>query len=126
MTRVEEAQVTLTIPADASYVRLVRLLVASSASDLGYVYEAVEDLRIAADEAANLAISLCREGGAIRVGIFGDDGAIAVGIECPTDHDHAEFDPLAWQIVAALTTACTVSSFEGELRIFFQYPPASK
>ena len=126
MNRVDQAQVTLTIPADPSYVRLVRLVVASSASDLGYSYESVEDLRIVADEAANLAISVCRQGGAVRVGIFGGDGAIAVGLECPTDNDHAEFDPLAAQIVTALTTSCTVSSIDRELRVFFRYPPANK
>lgn len=126
MTRVDEAQVTLTIPADPAYVRLVRLVVASSASDLGYAYEEVEDLRIVADEAANLAIGACRDGSAIRVGIFGVDGAIAVGMECPTDNDHAEFDPLSSQIVTALTTSCTVSSIDGELRVFFQCPPASE
>ena len=126
MKRVDQAQVTLTIPADPSYVRLVRLVVASSASDLGYSYESVEDLRIVADEAANLAISVCRHGGSVRVGIFGGDGAIAVGLECPTDNDHVEFDPLAAQIVTALTTSCTVSSIDRELRVFFRYPPANK
>ena len=126
MTRVDEAPVTLTIPADPAYVRLVRLVVASSASDLGYAYEDVEDLRIVADEAANLAIGACLPGGAVRVGIFGVEGALAVRIECPTGDDHAEFDPLAAQIVAALTSACTVSSIDGELRVFFQCPPASR
>jgi serine/threonine-protein kinase RsbW len=125
MTRVDEAQITLTIPADPAYVRLVRLVVASSASDLGYAYEEVEDLRIVADEAANLAIGACRPGSAVRVGIFSVDDALAVGIECPTDNDHAEFDPLASQIVAALTTSCAVSSVDGELRVFFRCPPAS-
>ncbi len=126
MTRVDQAPVTLTIPADAAYVRLVRLVVASSASDLGYAYEEVEDLRIVADEAANLAIGACRAGGEVRIGISSIDGTIAVGMECPTDNDHAEFDPLASQIVAALTTDCAVSSIDGELRVFFQCPPASK
>ena len=126
MNRVDQAQVALTIPADPSYVRLVRLVVASSASDLGYSYESVEDLRIVADEAANLAISVCRQGGAVRVGIFAVDGAIAVGVECPTDNSHAEFDPLASQIITALTTSCTVSSIDRELRVFFRYPPANK
>ncbi len=126
MIRVDEAQVTLTIPADPAYVRLVRLVVASSASDLGYAYEGVEDVRIVADEAANLAIGACRPGGAVRVGIFSLDRTIAVCIECPTDKNHAEFDPLASQIVAALTTACSVSTTDGELRVYFQCPPAPK
>ena len=126
MTRVDEAQITLTIPAESAYVRLVRLVVASSASDLGYSYDEVEDVRIVADEAANLAIAACRHGGAIRIGVLGADGALAVGVTCPTDSELVVFDPLASQIVAALTTACTVSNIDGELRIFFQCPPASK
>ena len=125
MTRVDEATVTLTIPADPAYVRLVRLVVASTAADLGYSYDSIEDIRIAADEATNLAIDACRLGGSVRVGIFAV-GAIAVAIECPTDHEQVEFDPLASQIIAALTTACSVSSIEGELAVFFQCPPTSK
>ncbi len=123
-TRVDEATVTLTIPAEPAYVRLVRLVVASTAADLGYSFDSIEDIRIAADEAANLAIGACRPGGSVRVGIFGI-GAIAVAIECPTDSEDVEFDPLASQIIAALTTSCNVASVEGELTVFFQCPPTS-
>lgn len=125
MTRVDEAAVKLTIPAEPAYVRLVRLVVASCASDLGYSYERVEDLRIVADEAANLAIGACRPGEPVRIGIFAVDSALAVSMECATDEDHTEFDPLASQIISALTTSCTVSLVDKELRVNFQCPPAS-
>lgn len=124
MTRVDDATVTLTIPADPSYVRLVRLVVASSAADSGYSFDGIEDVRIAADEAANLAIGACRPGGTVRVGISHAGGTISVAVQCPTENDSPEFDPLSSQIVAALTTSCAVSSVDGELRIFFQCPPA--
>lgn len=126
MSRVDEAAVTLTIPSDPAYVRLVRLVAASTASDLGYSYEAVEDLRIAADEAANLAISASRAGGSVRIGISGVDHAMAVAMECTTDQTDADFDPLASQIVAALTTSCEVTIVDGELRIFFRCPPVAR
>jgi serine/threonine-protein kinase RsbW len=125
MTRVDEAAVTLTIPADPSYVRLVRLVVASSAADLGYSFDGIEDVRIAADEAATLAITACRPGGSVKVGIAVLDGAISVGVECVTDLQSPEFDPLSSQIVAALTTSCTVLTADGELRVLFQCPPPS-
>lgn len=124
MIRVDEATVTLTIPADPSYVRLVRLVVASLAADSGYSFESIEDVRIAADEAANLAIGSCRPGGIIRVGISHAGGTISVAMQCPTDDASPAFDPLSSQIVAALTTSCTVSCIDEELRIFFQCPPA--
>lgn len=125
MTGVDEASVTLTIPPDPAHVRLVRLVVASCASDLGYSYEGVEDLRIAADEAANLAIGACQEGGAVRIAISSAGRAITVAMECPTNDDASDFDPLAAQIVAALTTSCEVVTVDGELRIIFRCPPAS-
>lgn len=125
MTRVDEAPVTLAVPAELAYVRLIRLVAASSASDLNYSYDGVEDIRIAADEAANLAISACRSGGAIRVGFFSVDGALAMALECPTAETVVEFDPLASQILAALTSLCTVSVIAGEVRVFFQCFPAA-
>ena len=50
--------VTLSVPAQPSYLRLVRLVVASMAADAGFDFETVEDLRIAADELINTVMSV--------------------------------------------------------------------
>lgn len=122
--RVDQAMISLTIPADPVYVRLVRLVVASTAADLGFSYDRVEDVRLVASETSNLAIGLCRRGGIVRFGIDCVHGAIAVAVECPTDHIEVDFDPLARQIVAALTDVCAASIHDDKLRVAFRCPPA--
>lgn len=122
MTRVDEATITLTIPADPSFVRLVRLIVASCAADAGYSFDRIEDIRIAADEAATLAIGVCRSDGLVRIGVSTVMGAVGVAMECPTDVGAPEFDLLSSQIMTALTTECTVTSVDEELRVFFNCP----
>jgi anti-sigma regulatory factor (Ser/Thr protein kinase) len=124
MTRVEEATVVLTIPAYESYVRLVRLVAASSAEDCGYSFDGVEGVRIAADEAATLAVDESHPGGLVRVGVSATDRAISIAVECPTGSEFPEFDRLSSHVVAALTTTCNVSVVSGELRIFLQCRPA--
>ena len=125
MIRVGQAPVSLAIPADAAYIRLVRLVVASLASDLGYDYEGVEDVRIVADEVANLAIRSCGPGGSIRVDIIASGRTVDVVMRCPTDRNDVAFEPLASQLVAVLTATCTVSISEGELEIRFKCPAPS-
>jgi serine/threonine-protein kinase RsbW len=46
----ETARVVLTVPADASYVRLARLAAADAGSRAGFTLEEIDDLRIAVGE----------------------------------------------------------------------------
>ncbi len=48
--------IELTFPASSSYVRLSRLAAAALAAELGFDVEAVDDLRIAVDEAVTLLV----------------------------------------------------------------------
>lgn len=51
------AVIRLVIPADARFLRIARLTAAAIASDLGFSLDAIEDLRIAVDEACAAVIT---------------------------------------------------------------------
>jgi hypothetical protein len=70
MRELEEAPLHLTIPNDPTYLRMVRLVVASAAADVEFSYDAIEDLRIVADELINLVMTVAAPGAAVRIGIF--------------------------------------------------------
>jgi hypothetical protein len=70
MRELEEAPLQLTVPNDPTYLRMVRLIVASAATDLEFSYDAIEDLRIVADELINLVMTVAEPGAAMRIGIF--------------------------------------------------------
>lgn len=50
------AQITLTFPARAEYLRLVRLASADAGSRVGLDYEEIDDLKIAASEVCSLVL----------------------------------------------------------------------
>ncbi|GIP40034.1 serine-protein kinase RsbW [Paenibacillus sp. J31TS4] len=52
----EDYQVTLTIPAEADYLDLVRLSLYGFAHRLGYSYEEIEDMKVAVSEACTNAV----------------------------------------------------------------------
>ena len=56
MGQVRDAEVRLTIPPEARFLRLARLAVSGIAADLGFTLAAIEDLRVAVDELAALVI----------------------------------------------------------------------
>ena len=103
--------VVLSVPAHPSYLRLVRLVVASMAADAGYDFDTVEDLRIAADELINTVMSVTKAGGLVSITVQLLDGELSVSSSSTAEADHASVvvDPLAAQILAALVDD---SSFE--------------
>lgn len=50
-------KITITIPANKVYIKSIRLLTASLASDLGFDIEKIEDLRVVVSEAINYKLS---------------------------------------------------------------------
>lgn len=103
--------VVLSVPAEASYLRLVRLVVASMAADAGFDFDTVEDLRIAADELINTVMSVTTPGGSVSIEVLLHEGELRVRSSAPAEANHASVvvDPLAAQILEALVDS---SSFE--------------
>ncbi len=68
----------LTVPADEQFARLVRIAVASIARRRGLSVRAIDDLRLAVDEAFNLLLGGERLDGSVAVTFEVDDNALLV------------------------------------------------
>ena len=111
MSTVNAAPVVLSVPAQPSSLRLVRLVVASMAADAGFDFDTVEDLRIAADELINTVMSVTATDGSVSIEVTVSDEALQLRSWAPAVAEHAAVvvDPLAAQILSALVDS---SSFE--------------
>ena len=111
MSSANTAPVVLSVPAQPSSLRLVRLVVASMAADAGFDFETVEDLRIAADELINTVISATADDMSVSIEVSISDETLHLRSWAPADADRGVVvvDPLAAQILSALVDE---SSFE--------------
>ena len=111
MSTANAAPVVLSVPAQPSSLRLVRLVVASMAADAGFDFDTVEDLRIAADELINTVMSVTATDGSVSIEVTVSDEALQLRSWAPAVAEHAAVvvDPLAAQILSALVDS---SSFE--------------
>ena len=133
MREIEQATLKLTVPNDPTYLRLVRLVVASSAADLAFSYDAIEDLRIIADELTNLVMMVSVPGSAVNIGIFpGQEFFEFRSSALKSTLDHAgsytplengaepiALDLLAAQIVASLVDSYQIESRDGRIEVCF-------
>ncbi|HEY6317445.1 MAG TPA: ATP-binding protein [Acidimicrobiia bacterium] len=111
---VEAARVVLTVPADASFVRLARLAAADAGSRAGLTLEEIDDLRIAVGE---LCVQVMGPGDAttsltfaISPGLVEIDGVGPPALE-------TDFTEISKSIVAAVADAHEVST-NGQTRQF--------
>ncbi len=104
MQTTRDVPVVLMIPADPTFVRLVRLVISAMAADNDYDIEQVEDLRIAADELVNVVINSATAGSYVEIRLSSND-EIGLEASAPTDDEEASLDPLSREIVAAVTAS---------------------
>ena len=114
---VSTGPVQLTIPGDARYLRVARMVASSVATLSDFDVDAVDDLRIAVDELCGVLVE--RGGGsAIDLRFEVVDGAVlvngtcAVGADPPRDADR---EALWTQILAVVTDRYEVTAADGEL-----------
>lgn len=85
-----EPTVTLRVPALAEYVDLVRLTLYGIASKLGFLYEEIEDMKVAVSEACNNAVLHAYEhAGMMEVRFLIMDGALSISVK----DEGRSFDP---------------------------------
>jgi serine/threonine-protein kinase RsbW len=78
----QEGVVRLSVPASLEYVRIVRLTGSGVASRLGFDIEEIENLRVALDELASLAIDAAA-GGELEVSFFATDTELRITGRAP-------------------------------------------
>ncbi len=100
----DPADVVLTLPAEAEFLRAVRLLVAAVATLLQFGYDEVEDLRRAADEMCHSFIVAARPGDRLRLGarLEKDRMIVEVGYEDPALGRIPEISELSHRILVSL------------------------
>jgi serine/threonine-protein kinase RsbW len=102
-----EPVITLTVPATAASIAVVRTVTASVASELALPFDAVDDLRIAVAEACNRLFALRVPGERLHLELRPTPDKLTLALSIDTsdaswprdDHDHS----LAWKVIAGLT-----------------------
>ena len=100
--------VRLVIPAEARYLRLVRLTASGFAGDLDYGTDALEDLRIAVDELCAAIIDGSADGAELTVSYREVDGVLLVDGVC----DDASSSPPELHAVARELLAMLADEYE--------------
>jgi serine/threonine-protein kinase RsbW len=97
-----EDVVRLTVPAALEYVRIVRLTGSGVASRLGFDIEEIEDLRVALDELASIAIEAA-DAGELEITFFTTDTELRItGRARIADGVDVGVEPLTAQILKAV------------------------
>ena len=114
-----DATVSLSLPADPGSISVVRAVVASVASKLDLSYDSVDDLRIAAAEAAALLLASGASSGApgARLCVDLDPGAaglrLTIWIEGSSAPDLSDREGLAWRVIEGLSDEAVVRERDG-------------
>lgn len=111
------AEITVTVPATAEYVHVLRAVVASVASRMEVGYDAIEELRIVVDEASALLLRLPSAGPELILEAKLDGGSVHITV-CVEAEAGAWPDPgieqgLAWKILGGLTDEAAFVQWDG-------------
>jgi serine/threonine-protein kinase RsbW len=112
--------VELTVPADPSYVSMLRTVVASLAARLDFTLDEIDDLRLAVDEAGGLLLPHASPDSQLSA-VFGSSAAslrVDVAVTVPpgvsAEPDRTSF---RWLVLAALTDSVVVASANRRLSL---------
>ena len=93
---------TLKVPARSAYLGLVRTLVASIAAAADFSVDDIEDLRMAADEAAALLMSGARPDAVLDIAIDVEETGLAIVVTAPSTGVTISTDSFAWTVLSTL------------------------
>ena len=95
--------VELHVPADASFVSVLRITAAALAARLDYAIDQIEDLRVMVDEAASLLLTRAAVPSTIRCRYILDEGDITLLLSAiPQNREGVAKDGFAWLVLETL------------------------
>jgi serine/threonine-protein kinase RsbW len=114
----DEEAVTVSVPADVSFVSTLRLATASLAARCGLTVDDIEDLRLAVDEACALLLPHAQLGTLLDTRFTLAPGRLAVDATIRSN-DGAELDRtgFAWTVLGALASTVDVEQKDEQLTI---------
>jgi serine/threonine-protein kinase RsbW len=108
-----EDVIRLSVPAALEYVRIVRLTGSGVASRLGFDVEEIENLRVALDELASMAIDIA-DGGELEMTFCTTDTELRIVGKAPiAEGVEAVVEPLTAQILKAVIDDYELRSDDG-------------
>jgi serine/threonine-protein kinase RsbW len=114
----DEEAVTVSVPADVSFVSTLRLATASLAARCGLTVDDIEDLRLAVDEACALLLPHAQLGTHLETRFTLAPGQLSVdaSIHC-TDDAELDRTGFAWTVLGALASNVDVAQKDDQLTI---------
>ena len=110
--------VTLTLPAQTSYVSLARTLAAAMAARADLPVDQLEDIRLAIDEAVSLLIVDMPEYGSVVCTFTQDGNTLVVSVSGVTNSGATPpTDGFSWTVLTALVDDVTATSTDGIVEI---------
>ena len=97
---------TLRLPADSSFLAVLRTATSGLAARVHFTLDDIEDLRIAVDEACALLISQARPGADLECSFWLGEATMTVQVSAPCEVPVAPSQQgFAWTVLSALTTS---------------------
>ena len=96
------ALIELAVPADPDYVRLIKSAAAHIAAHADFTLEAIDDLRLAVDEAFAVLIAHQPETGRVAVTFHIHDDSLQIEMTGPAGSPEPDRNSFAWTVLTAL------------------------
>jgi serine/threonine-protein kinase RsbW len=119
----QEDVVVLVVPADGSYLAVLRTATAGLAARLQFTLDEIEDLRIAVDEACAMLLTLAgrptRPGTELTCLFQVTEASLSIEVAIPVKEDAAlpGGQSFSWQVLTALAGEVTAESSGGQAAI---------
>lgn len=109
-TTIERGVVLLTVPAEATYLEVLRTAAAGLAARLHFTLDEIEDLRTAVDEACTMLLRLAAPPAALecRFVVTADELDVETAVPAQPDVPAPTTSSFAWTVLASLTSAARV------------------
>jgi serine/threonine-protein kinase RsbW len=115
----EEDVVLLTVPADGTYLAVLRTATAGLAARLHFALDEIEDLRIAVDEACAMLLAIAAQDTELdcRFAVTEDALTVQVAVSTVPGALLPAESSFAWKVLTALATEASAKVVDGRAKI---------